>query len=265
MVRGNAGMPYDRNRHHRRSIRLKGYDYSREGAYFITLCTQDRARRFGRVVDKEMRLSAAGRMIHAVWNDLSGFYPGVVTDAFVVMPDHIHGILFLSPKIVDAPDGSCDTRVHGTAPHNPRPPINAHVGATPRGCPGLIPHAPGVTPNASFTTDMNARDVAAPDDSWNARRPGQARGLAPTVVGPGMSVGDVVHRFKSLTTRRYADAVKQSWWPAFNGRLWQRNYFECIIRDTDALDRIRRYIMRNPAAWGTQRGISSTRSDGASR
>jgi putative transposase len=77
-------MPYDPNRHHRRSIRLKGYDYSQAGAYFITLCTQDRACLFGKVVNGEMRLNDAGRMVLAEWNRLPERFPHLVVDAFVV-------------------------------------------------------------------------------------------------------------------------------------------------------------------------------------
>ena len=68
-------MPYDPNRHHRRSIRLKGYDYSQAGAYFITICTQDRACLFGKVVNGEMRLNDAGRMVLAEWNMLPERFP----------------------------------------------------------------------------------------------------------------------------------------------------------------------------------------------
>lgn len=86
----------DPNTHHRRSIRLRGYDYSLPGAYFITICTQDRACLFGEVVDRQMRLNDAGWMVQAVWNDLPHHYPGVDTDAFVVMPNHIHGIIAIT-------------------------------------------------------------------------------------------------------------------------------------------------------------------------
>ena len=75
-------MPYDPNRHHRRSICLKGYDYSQAGAYFITLCTQDRACLFGRVMNGEMRLNDAGRMVLAEWNRLPKRFPYLV-EAFV--------------------------------------------------------------------------------------------------------------------------------------------------------------------------------------
>jgi REP element-mobilizing transposase RayT len=59
----------------------------------------------------------------------------------------------------------------------------------------------------------------------------------------------VVHRFKTLTTKRYTDGVKQAGWPAFRGRLWQRNYYEHIIRDEQSLNRIREYIANNPLQW----------------
>jgi len=64
-----------------------------------------------------------------------------------------------------------------------------------------------------------------------------------------MSLVDVVHRFKSLTTNRYGDGVRQLDWPAYRGRLWLRNYYEHIIRDEASLNRIRQYIADNPAQW----------------
>ena len=94
-------MPYDPNRHHRRSIRLKGYDYSQAGAYFITICTQDRACLFGKVVNGEMQLNDAGRMVLAEWNMLPERFPHVVLDAFVVMPNHVHGIVVITNPATD--------------------------------------------------------------------------------------------------------------------------------------------------------------------
>ena len=73
---------------------------------------------------------------------------------------------------------------------------------------------------------------------------GQPQGVAPT-----LSLPDVVHRFKSLTTSRYRLGVTQKGWLTFPGRLWQRNYFEHIIRDENDLDEIREYIMNNPNKW----------------
>ena len=196
-------MRFDPERHHRRSIRLKGYDYTQPGAYFITICTQDRAYLFGEVVDGEMRLNNAGRMVQDVWNDLPTFYPGVQTDAFIVMPNHIHGIIIL-------------------------------VGAGPRACPNPGPRA---CPNPG-----------CPDEMGQPRDMGQPRGVAPT-----MSLPDVVHRFKTMTTKRYIDGVKQFGWTPFRGRLWQRNYYEHIIRNEESLNRIREYILTNPMRWTLDR------------
>lgn len=175
-------------RGNRRSIRLRGYDYSQAGAYFVTICTQDRQCLFGDVVDDQMRLNDAGRMVRLVWNEMPAFYAGVTPDAFVVMPNHIHGIIVL-------------------------------VGAAPRGRP----------------VSGQAQD-------------GQAQGPAPT-----LTLADVVQRFKTMTTKRYADAVKQSGWFPFPGRLWQRNYYEHVIRNDEELNRIREYITNNPLQWALDR------------
>jgi putative transposase len=195
-------MTYDPKQHHRRSIRWFGYDYGQSGAYFVTLCVQGHLCLFGEIVSDSMRMNDAGRMVQATWDELPSHYPGVETDAFVVMPNHIHGIIRLCGRSVGA--GPC----------------------------------------------------ACPDSEANVRTggKGQPRGAAPTqgdgvcITGP-MSLGEVILRFKTLTTKRYADAVKQQGWPAFRGRLWQRNYYEHVIRSEESLNRIRRYIADNPASW----------------
>lgn len=88
-------MPYNPEKHHRRNIRLKGYDYARPGAYFVTICTQDRVCLFAEVVDGAMRMNDAGQMVQRWWNELNQKFPNVKTDAFVVMPNHIHGIIMI--------------------------------------------------------------------------------------------------------------------------------------------------------------------------
>jgi REP element-mobilizing transposase RayT len=148
--------------------------------YFITIATQNRDCLFGDIIDSVPRLNDDGGMIQSLWVDLPTFYQGVETDTFIVMPNHIHGIVLL-------------------------------VGAGPRACP---------------------KDA------------GQPQGVAPT-----MSLPDVIHRFKPLTTKRYVDGVKQGGWMSFAGRFWQQNYYEHIIRDENSLLRIREYIAINPARW----------------
>jgi putative transposase len=181
-MRHRDKMTYDPTKHHRRSIRLRGYDYRQAGAYFVTICTQSRECTFGQVVEGRMILNAPGQMVELVWRELHQYYPGIETDAFVVMPNHVHGIITL-------------------------------VGAGPRAC---------------------------PDKSW------QPQGVAPTAI---MSLPDVVHRLKSLTTAKYRRGVIQDSWPAFPGRLWQRNYYEHVIRHERELDAVRRYIEENPLRW----------------
>ena len=86
---------YDRTKKHRRFIRLKDYDYCQPGAYFVTTVTRDRACVLGEVVDGAMKLNEYGRIIQAVWDDLPKHYTGIECDAFIVMPNHIHGIIVL--------------------------------------------------------------------------------------------------------------------------------------------------------------------------
>jgi len=159
---------FDPKKHHRRSIRLPGYDCAQAGAYFITIVAQGRECLFGQVVSGEMRLNDAGRMTWGEWRALGDRFPAVELDEFVVMPNHIHGIV----RIVD--------------------------GATTRDAPTL---------------------------------------------------GDIVGAFKSINTNEYIRSVKTLGWKSVPGRLWQRNYYEHVIRDGASLDRIRRYIAGNPAQW----------------
>lgn len=188
---GPGIMEYGHESHHRRSIRLRGYDYSQVGAYFVTICTQDRVSLFGEVIDGNMRLNDAGQTVVAEWVSLPNRFMTVRLDAFIVMPNHFHGII-----VVTGPNTGAN--------------IGANTGA-----------------NTGATTGATTR-------------------VAPTV-------GDVVGAFKSRVTVEYIHGVKAHGWPPFPGRLWQRNYYEHIIRDDDALICIRRYICDNPAQWASDR------------
>lgn len=88
--------------HWRRSIRLRNYDYTQNGAYFVTICVQDRACLLGTVVGGEMRLSEAGQIVQDVWNGLPSHYPHLQLDAWVIMPNHVHGIIVLHDDTVPA-------------------------------------------------------------------------------------------------------------------------------------------------------------------
>jgi hypothetical protein len=82
--------------HHRRSIRLKGYDYTQAGAYFLTLCTHNRECLFGDVVDGEMVLNKFGKIADYQWHQIPRFFPNTVLDEFIAMPNHFHGITMIT-------------------------------------------------------------------------------------------------------------------------------------------------------------------------
>jgi putative transposase len=175
---------YNPDRHHRRSIRLQDYDYKSEGAYFITVCAQNHLRLFGEIASSEMCPNDAGRMVETIWSQLPAYYPGVDLDAFVLMPNHIHGIILL-----------------------------------------------------------NADAITTASDAKSGELSGQSATTIP------LSLSDIVHRFKSLTTARYRYGVTHQSWLPFPGTVWQRNYYEPVIRDYGELNPIGEYIANNPTYW----------------
>ena len=168
-------MPYNPRIHHRRSIRLQHYDYSQPGAYFVTICVQDRACLFGDVVDGEMRLNDAGHTAQECWHAIPIHFSHVDLDAFVVMPNHVHGILVVVDSL--ASEG--------------------------------------------------------------------AKNFSP-LRGTSKTVGSVVRGFKiGVTTWMRTNTVIHG--------VWQRNYWEHIVRDESELNRIREYIVNNPGQWEMDR------------
>jgi len=126
-------MPYNPEVHHRQSIRLRDYDYSRAGAYFVTICAWQRECLFGEVVDGGIVLTPNGRIVLDVWGNLFHHYPHVELDQFVVMPNHVHGIIVLNDDIrtdvVGAVSGrsGCDVNVRaGLKPAPTVRPIKRH-------------------------------------------------------------------------------------------------------------------------------------------
>ena len=166
-------MRYDPTKHHRRSIRLSGYDYAKEGAYFVTIVTHQHECLFGGIADGEMRVDGYGEVVRDEWLRSVQIRREIELDAFVVMPNHVQGIVVIR-----------DVGAHGRAPL-PSP-----------------PHRP-------------------------------PRSLASFVAG-----------FKSVSTKRI-NAIRGT--PGVP--VWQRNYYEHVIRDDDDLGRVRRYIAENPLRW----------------
>jgi REP element-mobilizing transposase RayT len=171
---------------YRRSIRLCDYDYAQEGAYFVTICVYDHVCLLGDIIDGAMQLNDLGLIVAQTWDSLPARFLSVELDAFVVMPNHVHGIIVLTDSIPES------------------------VGV------GLA--------------------LPAPIPSNKDKKTGTPRS-APTL-------GDVVGAFKSISAIGCNRALSRTGIP-----FWQRNYYEHVIRHEDDLNRIRDYIMSNPAHW----------------
>jgi len=168
-------MKYNPQIHHRRSIRLQDYDYSSEGAYFVTMCTKNRECLFGEIVNGEMVLSEYGKIVEQCWFNLPNHYDNIELDAYVIMPDHFHGIIFI--------------------------------------------------------TDSVKNVESQPELSRQQQR---RKMLLPKIVG----------RFK-MNSAKQINQMRNT--PGIS--VWQRNYYEHIIRDEKSLENIRNYIVQNPSKW----------------
>jgi len=98
LIAKGTTLPYNRNKHHRRSIRLPGYDYTSPGAYFVTICVRGGECLLGEVVDGEMRLNEWGQVAHDFWTQVPVHFPNVSIDAFVIMPNHLHAIIMIHER-----------------------------------------------------------------------------------------------------------------------------------------------------------------------
>jgi putative transposase len=201
-------LKYNPDIHHRRSVRLTGYDYSQAGYYFITVCTQGKRRLFGEIENGQMILNDAGKMIGYQWNDLADRFKHIKLDEYVVMPNHFHGIIIIGEGNVGASLVDAQIRA-GTIRAGTRP--------------------------APTNDTIRAGTIRA--------------GTRPAPTKMGTTVGDMVGAFKSITSCEYINGVKNNNWKPFDRKLWQRNYYEHIIRDETALGQIREYIVENCQRW----------------
>jgi REP element-mobilizing transposase RayT len=205
-------MKYNPAKHHRRSIRLKGYDYTSPGAYFVTICVQDRECVLGEVMDGEMRLNTYGCTVDEFWRQVSVHFTNVSVDAHVTMPNHIHAVITIHDTCrgaVPVPD-----EVSAPIPTNGE---TLHQGGETLHQGGETLHQGGETP-----------PLPPP--------------LRSTIARP--TLGQIVAYYKYQTTK-----IVNQMLDASGTRFWQRNYWEHIIRSQTAYRRIYRYIQDNPARW----------------
>jgi REP element-mobilizing transposase RayT len=208
---------YNPEIHHRRSIRLKGYDYSQAGLYFITICVQDRTCLFGEIsaenkgnhkglpVQPQMILNEAGKIAVSCWLDIPAHFPNVTLHEYVVMPNHIHGIIELSGTSAGAKN------------------ISPEIG----------------TENETF--GIGTKNFS-PQRTESSQRTEPSESETSKPRGTSQTIGSIVRGFKIGVTK----------WMRQNSNVhhvWQRNYYEHIIRDELSYIRIARYINDNPAKW----------------
>lgn len=218
-------MGYDSKIHHRHSIRLKGYDYSQEGLYFITLCVQNKECLFGHIIDNHMDMNEAGKIVEKWVKELKNKYPNIEFGEYVVMPNHFHCIISI---------GACNNLNHGEL-----------VGAPLCGRP-LDPTI-NLTIDATITTPIvEPFNITTPDHHPTLDKTNKY-GMHNKKYNA--TINNMMDWFKTMTTNEYIRGVKTMGWLRFDGKLWQRNYWEHIIRNQQSYENISNYIIENPARW----------------
>jgi REP element-mobilizing transposase RayT len=174
----NFVMKYNPEIHKRKSIRLKGYDYSQNGAYFITICTEHRECLFGTIRNGKMVLNEIGTIARNELEKTSTIRKYMTIDCFIVMPNHVHAIV-----IIDNPVGAyCNTPLRGK------------------------------------------------------------------FKSPSNNLGAMIRGYKSTVTKKI-NQFRQT----YKKPIWQRNYYEHIIRNEESFQKISDYIIANPQSWGNDK------------
>ena len=223
--------------HRRRSIRLRNYDYSQGGVYFVTICTYRRLLMFGDIIDGKMILNEFGEIAERQWQCLKNRFNIGNLSVFQIMPNHIHTI------------------IHTITDNNQRNAVGATL-AVALNADSAAPYAEHTAQNADCI--VSCADSAAPyaertaqNADCTARRAGASPAPTTVDVDAGTdttyTVGDIVGAFKSLVYMRCLDLCKSN--NKILGKIWQRNFYEHIIRNHDDYRRIAKYIKNNPVNW----------------
>ncbi|MED7819079.1 MULTISPECIES: transposase [unclassified Francisella] len=181
MMNQNNQTKYFKNR---KNLRLKNYDYSSNGAYFVTICVNNRECLFGNIIDGQMCLNDAGLMVDEIYRDLENKFANIQCGKYVIMPNHFHCVIHI-----------CND-------------IKSNVGV-----------------NLCVDPKLEKGEHA------------------------GTPLHKIIQWFKTMTTNAYINGVKTKNWQPFDKRLWQRNYYEHIIRNENSYNEIIKYIQLNPLKW----------------
>ncbi len=210
-------MSTNSNLPNRQSIRLKSYDYSQQGSYFITLVTQDRIHLFGKIEDGKMILNSVGKIVEEEWIKTIQLRTNIALGEFVIMPDHIHMIITITAQLEKKEDKEW---IHS----NPKSPSHT-IGAIIRGFKGAS------TKKINLFLNSTGESPFAP----TTESP-----FAPTTESP----------FAPTTESQFAPKNSQFTRTEFyKNKIFQRNYYEHIIRNQNDYNRIEQYILDNPKNW----------------
>jgi len=182
---------YDPQIHHRRSVRLRGYDYRQAGAYFVTICVQGRECLFGNIENSEIELNQYGKVVDEIWHRIPQHFSNVDIDSAIVMPNHFHGIVVI-----------CD-----------------------------------VPANVQKTDPRKIQNGETPGIQGGETPPLRSKCGTPTL-------GQIVGYFKYQTTKKINQIREMA-----GVKIWQRNYYEHVIRDEILLGKICEYVVHNPQTW----------------
>lgn len=206
------------NRYRIPSTRMQNWDYSWNASYFITICTRRRIHYFGEIMDGTMQLSEIGQMAENFWFEIPEHFPFVVLDAFVVMPNHIHGIITIAKT-----DTECD---------------NVGNGNMVAGCDNVETQnfaSLSSPPSPSFSSSPPLGTQSQPKNKFGA----QSKNLASIVRGYKIGV------------TKHAKTINPGW-------AWQSRYYDHVIRDGQSYQRIKQYIISNPQNWNNDKFYDKT-------
>ncbi|MFH1427014.1 MAG: transposase [Patescibacteria group bacterium] len=205
----------------RKLNRLKGYDYSQNGFYFITICTKNREHFFGKIINYEIHLSDMGNNAEKCWQEIPVHFPDVILDAHIIMPNHIHGIIIIENTNNDVGNKN-DNDIVGNKNDN-----------------DIV----GNKNDNDIVGNKNFCSLRYNTQSWQTK---WARTLSSIVRGLKIGVKNCCGENNTIWNKNFC----------FQQFAWQKSYYDHIIRNEKSLDKIRRYIYNNPAKWELDRNNS---------
>jgi putative transposase len=224
-----------RNKYRIPSARAPWWDYGRNAAYFVTICTKDKEHYFGEVKNGEMRLSEIGQIAHDRWQAICDHFPFVRLQEWVVMPNHVHGIIVIDRYGVDSPPVET---LHATSPNaNAVTPVET-LHAT------SLPTSPSPSPSSSqpSSTTETLHATSLPSEQGDSKPPTPPKNEAMAAISPKPgSLSTIIRSYKSAVSKQ-ARTIHADF-------AWQSRFHDHVIRDAENHTKIQHYILNNPLLW----------------